>query len=411
MLAGQGLFTLLVAAVAVYLARQRVKTVSQGREEATFESLQLATRTLPYLRRGLSPQTAQRAAEILYEYFRPAAVSIVAGRKVVAWVGLGADHHLKGLETTTTLTQTVLRTGRPAVARSWEEIGCQRRDCPLGSAVVAPLRSRTIVYGALKVYYEAGQPLTAGNIKVITVLAQLMSTQMELAELDRKTEQLARAELAALQAQISPHFVYNTLNTISAFIRTKPDEARELLTQFADFTRQAFRRRDEFAPFAHELEYVHQYLGFEKARFGERLNVVYRVDPEVLPTPIPALMLQPLVENAVRHGVGRKEGPGRVVVEAVDRGDECWISVQDDGVGIAPDDLPRLLNARAGRYAVGSEGPTGMFRGVGLSNVHERLRSVYGADRGLRIESTPGLGTRVSFAVPKYRAGVTARAR
>src|SRR5205085_1630492 len=145
-------------------------------------------------------------------------------------------------------------------------------------------------------------------------LAQHMGLQIELAELDRKTEQLAKAELAALQAQISPHFVYNTLNTISSFIRTKPDEARRLLTEFADFTRRAYKRRGEFAPFAQELEYVHQYLGFEKARFGERLQVVYRVDPEILHTVVPVLVLQPLVENAVRHGVAHQEGPVRVTI-------------------------------------------------------------------------------------------------
>jgi two-component system LytT family sensor kinase len=400
LLIAQALFTVAVALVAYYLARQRVKTVSERREEAMFASLQLANRTLPHLRRGLNLETGQRTAEILFRYFEPAAVGIVAGHRVVGYVGAGADHHRDG--PVPGVIEAVLASGRPSVARSPEEIGCARDDCRLGSAVVAPLRSRSGLYGALAVYYQVGQPLSAGRVKVITVLAQLMSVQMELAELDRKTEQLAKAELAALQAQISPHFVYNTLNTIASFIRTKPDEARDLLTQFADFLRLAFRRRGEFARFAEELEYVHQYLGFEQARFGERLSVVYRVDPEILATPVPVLVLQPLVENAIRHGVGRKEGPGRVVIQAEDRGDECWISVQDNGVGMAAEEARRLLGGADARRRDGLSG------GLGLKNVHDRLRSVYGADRGLRIESTPGEGTRVGFAVPKFRPGVAA---
>jgi two-component system LytT family sensor kinase len=277
------------------------------------------------------------------------------------------------------------------------EVGCEQDGCPLGAAIVAPLRTRRGTLGCLKLYYFDRAAVTPGKIRIISALARLMSLQMELAELDRKTEQLAKAELAALQAQISPHFIYNTLNTIASFIRTKPDEARELLSEFADFTRRAFKQRGEFSPFAQELELVHQYLLFEKARFGERLTVVYRIDPEILSTVMPVLILQPLVENAIHHGIGRKPGPGRVVISAVDRGNECWISVQDDGVGMATEQVEKV---RAGRR----DGTLG----VGLSSVQERLRTIYGPEHGLQLESAPGEGTRVAFAIPKYRVGKVA---
>src|SRR5947207_13557167 len=110
------------------------------------------------------------------------------------------------------------------------------------------------------------------------------------------------AERPALPEQITPHFVYNTLNTIAAFVPTDPETARQLVTDFATFLRRTFRRRDEFSPFAQELEYVHQYLSFEKARFGNRLDVVYRVDPEILSTVVPVLVLQPLVQTTGRNG-------------------------------------------------------------------------------------------------------------
>lgn len=406
LLVTQVVLTLLVGGVAWYLASQRYKTVRQGREEAMFESLQLANKTLPYLRRGLNEQTAQRTAQLIYDYFRPGAVSITTQHQVVAFVGAGSDHHQAGKEPTTRLAREALRTGRPVVGRTWAETGCPRAECPLQSAIAAPLRTRERVFGVLKVLYPVEDPLTAGRVRVITALAQLMSVQIELAELDRKTEQLAKAELAALQAQISPHFVYNTLNTIAAFIRTKPEEARRLLVEFADFTRRSFKRRGEFAPFAQELEYVHQYLGFEKARFGERLQVVYRVDPEILGTVVPVLVLQPLVENAVRHGLANKEGPVKVVIRAEDRGNECWISVQDDGTGIPPEVVQRLIAdgrppAPSGSQRSAAAGPRSPG-GLGLANVHERLRSVYGPEYGLRIQGGPGEGTRVSFVVPKW---------
>jgi LytS/YehU family sensor histidine kinase len=383
------------AALVVHLVLTRGRTVSEGREHAIFESLALANRTLPFLRQGLNRATAARTAAAIHDVLRPAAVGIVGGRQILAHVGAGADHHEAGKEPATTLTREVLRTGRPIVARSLEAIGCARPGCPLASAVAAPLTLRRQVAGALTIYFAEGQPLTAGKIKMVRAMAQLMSLQIELAELDRKAERLAKAELAALQAQISPHFVYNTLNTIAAFVRTDPEAARRLLTDFATFLRRTFRRKDEFSPFAQELEYVHQYLSFEKARFAERLDVVYRVDPEILSTVVPVLVLQPLVENAVRHGISKKVGPGRVVIAAEDRGNECWICVDDDGVGMDGAAIRQVL-----------QGPRRAAFGVGLVNVNERLRSVYGPEHGLEIASRPGEGTRISFSVPKYKAGV-----
>ncbi|MER3419669.1 MAG: sensor histidine kinase [Chloroflexota bacterium] len=391
----QALLTALAAGVVLYLAVTRGRRASQGREYAFSEALALVNRTLPYLRRGLNLVTAARTAAVIHQYLAPAAVAIVGGSKVLAHVGAGADHHHEDAEPLTRLTREVLRTGRTVVARSRERIGCARPDCPLDSAVGAPLTQRRQVVGCIVLFFPEGQSVTAGKAKMVSALAQVMSLQMELADLDRKTERLAKAELAALQAQISPHFVYNTLNTIASFIRTQPETARQLIIDFSDFLRQTFRQRGEFARFADELQYVNQYLSFEKARFGERLNVVYRVDPEVLSTVVPVLVLQPLVENAVRHGISRRVEPGRIVIVAEDRGTECWICVDDDGPG---------MDAATVRQAL--HGPRRDSFGIGLSNVNERLQSVYGPGHGLEIVSRPGGGTRVSFSVPKYKVGV-----
>ena len=200
--------------------------------------------------------------------------------------------------------------------------------------------------------------------------------------------------MRALRAQISPHFVYNSLTAIASFVRTDPERARELLLEFADFTRYSFRRHGDFTTLAEELRSVDRYLLLERARFGDRLQVTVQVAPEVLPVTVPFLCVQPLVENAVRHGLEGKAGPGQVTIVARDQGSEAVISVEDDGIGIDPDAVRRTL-------AGDPDGDS-----VGLGNVDERLRQVYGDEYGLVVETAPGAGTKVSMRVPKYHPGV-----
>ena len=393
----QLVFTLVVGSLVAVLVIRRNKTFGQGKEEATFLTLNLANRTLPYLRQGLNQATAEKAAEYIYRYTQASAVSMSTGDAILAFIGAGQNHHSTTNPLNLQVSKEVMKTGRTRVANGKGEIGCSHMltGCPLLSVVSAPLKIQKKTVGCLSLYYSDNPALTAGKIKIATGLAQLMSTQMELSELDRKTERLAKAELQALQSQISPHFVYNTLNTIASFIRTRPETARELIVQFAEFTRRTFKKHGEYSTFAEELEYVHQYLAFEKARFGDRLNVVYRIDPEVLTTVVPVLILQPLVENAVRHGIGKKVGPGRVIISGEDLGAECIISVMDDGVGMTNAQVYEIIQRRSGtKY------------GLGLSNVNERMKSIYGLEHELQVETKPNEGTKITFRVPKFKSGV-----
>jgi two-component system LytT family sensor kinase len=221
-------------------------------------------------------------------------------------------------------------------------------------------------------------------------LAGWVATQVELAELDASRTLLMEAEVRALRAQISPHFIYNSLNAIASFINTDPDRARELVVEFADFTRYSFRRHGDFTTLAEELRSIDRYLLLERARFGDRVQVSLQIAPEVLSTVIPFLSLQPLVENAVRHGLEAKEGPGHISIRAYDSGPDAEVTIEDDGVGIDPEYLRSVL---AG-HADGGEH-------VGLRNVDARLRQVYGDDYGLVIETAPGEGTLITLRVPK----------
>ncbi|HEX2911611.1 MAG TPA: histidine kinase [Chloroflexia bacterium] len=393
----QIIFTVIMGLIVTTLVIRRGKTFGQGQEEATFETLQLANRTLPYLRQGLNRVTAEKTAELIYNNTHAAAVAIATTDTVLAFVGSGSAVEPDTTPVNLALCKEVIRQGRTRVGQNVHELEplYNTPGGPVNSVVTTPLKLQKHPVACLCLFYNEQSPLTAGKIKIASSLAQLMSTQMELSELDRKTERLAKAELQALQMQISPHFVYNTLNTIASFIRTRPETARELIIQFADFTRRTFKKHGEFSTLTEELEYVHLYLAFEKARFGERLSVVYRIEPEILPTVVPVLILQPLVENAVRHGIGKKVGNGKVTIVAEDQGEECVISVGDDGVGMTQEQLRESLRRRSGPQY-----------GVGLSNVNERLKSIYGPDHELQIESSPGVGTRITFRLPKFKPGI-----
>jgi two-component system LytT family sensor kinase len=389
------LVALAVGLIVVVPVALLARTVRGGRrvfgtpaERATYDTLHTATLAGPPLRAGLTTASAAKAARHLHALLGGAAVSLTSLDEVLVWEGVAGDRHAAhALE----LARPALGDGRTHVVPE-AALTCSDLECPVRAAVVAPLLVEDRVVGSLTSYGDTAFPARA---RAVGEVAHWVSTQLELGELDTSRARLAEAELRALRAQISPHFVYNSLSAIASFVRTDPERARELLLEFADFTRYSFRSRGDFTTLADELHAIDRYLLLEKARFGDRLGVTLRIAPEVLPVAVPFLCLQPLVENAVQHGL---EGPagGHVTIVAEDDGADCRISVEDDGVGMDPERLRRTL--------------TGEERGesVGLGNVDERMRSLFGPEYGLVVETGPGAGTKVSMRVPKYRAGVRA---
>lgn len=271
-------------------------------------------------------------------------------------------------------------------------LSCDDLDCPLRWAVAVPLTVDHRVLGTLVAYAPRESAVLA---RAAGEVGRWVSVQLELAELDRSRTRLIEAEIKALRAQISPHFIFNSLAAIASFVRTDPDRARELLLEFADFTRYSFRRHGDFTTLADELHSIDQYLALVRARFGDRLSVTLQVAPEVLPVALPFLCLQPLVENAVKHGIEGAATAGRITISALDAGNEAEVVIEDDGAGMDPEQLRRILR--------GDGGPSG---GIGLLNVDERLRQVYGDAYGLVIETGVGAGMKVTARIPKYRAGV-----
>jgi two-component system, LytTR family, sensor kinase len=364
-----------------------------AQEQATYETLHTASLAAPPLRARLNTDSARRAGRHLRALLDvPALAMTDASGAVLVWEGSapepGHDHRAAVPE----------HAGRALTAGRTEVIGpgdapCDRADCPLRQGVVVPLIVAGHPEGALAVY--APQAST-GLVRATTEVARWVSTQLELAELDRSRAAVAEAEVRALRAQISPHFIYNSLSAIASFVRTDPARARELLVEFAEFTRYSFRQHGDFTSLAEELRCIDRYLLLERARFGGRLQVSLRVAPEVLSVVVPFLCVQPLVENAVRHGLERRAGPGHLVITAEDVGSEAWISVEDDGTGMDPEQLAETLRGETRGFAAE---PPGSDRrrepGIGLRNIDERLRQVYGDAYGLIVETAPGAGTKV----------------
>ncbi|MFZ5968171.1 MAG: LytS/YhcK type 5TM receptor domain-containing protein [Bacillota bacterium] len=353
--------------------------------------LNIANQTLPYLRRGLNVESVENAAAIIYQMTNLAAVAITDCEKILAHVGKGSDHHLTGSSLLTSLTKETIATGEYRVAMVSDEIGCTHEECPLKSAVIVPLHERDKIIGTLKLYKEERMGITNTDIQLALGLAQLFSTQLELGKLEYQQELLTKAEFKALQAQINPHFLFNALNTISSFIRTKPEKARDLIIHLSDYFRQSLQFSNEDIPFMKEIKNIESYLAIELARFGEKLNIVYDI-PQDIRCDIPPLILQPIVENAVKHGIFPKEEGGTVTIRCVENTDDYEISVIDDGIGIDPEKLKDLM----------IEKPSEKHHdGIGLMNVNKRLMVKYGEKNGLQIRSEVGKGTTVKMIIPR----------
>jgi two-component system LytT family sensor kinase len=352
-------------------------------DRTTFRTLHTASLAAPALRAGLTKASAEKSIRYLRILLGAPSAALTDTESLLAWEGR-YDHH----------AEQAARLAIDAVARGATAVhdkACTDPTCGVRTAVVCPLSVEDTIVGTLQVYAPSA---SAGLVRATEEVALWVSGQLELAELDASRTRLMEAEVRALRAQISPHFVYNSLTAIASFVRTDPERARELLTEFADFTRYSFRRHGEFTTLAEELRSIERYLALEMARFGDRLDVKLRIAPEVLSVTVPFLCLQPLVENAVRHGLENKAGPGLIEIIAEDHDREAVITVEDDGVGEDPEKVRRAL------LGEGSEGS------VGLGNVDARMRSTYGDAYGLVIETAPGEGTKVTARFPKYAPGV-----
>src|SRR5579863_830495 len=233
----------------------------------------------------------------------------------------------------------------------------------------------------------------------LAVIATLMSvaaplkiwnnTRIEM-NLERHQQLLLRARMDALSSQINPHFLFNTLNTVSALIRVDQDSARGVVLKLSNILRRLLRKHETFVPLREELSFIDDYLDIEVARFGrDSLEIVKEIDRDTLETFIPSMLLQPIVENSLKHGLAPKIDGGRILLRTVQRDGRLQIEIADNGVGISEEKMPHVY-----------------VEGIGLSNVRERLRVLYGEDFQLDIESHEGQGTTIRIDVPELAPAI-----
>lgn len=377
-----GAFSAAILLVALLRWRRHRPGFISVTDQATYETLHTASVAGRHFADGFTDIGCERAAPYLRAMLATPALAICDTSSVIVWDGEGR-HHLPSL---VDQAHPVAESGQTLVLGP-DVITCTTTECPIRAAVIAPVTVEGRVIGTIAGF---GTDVSAGLARAAEEVASWVAAQVELAELSYERTRAMEAELRALRAQISPHFIYNSLAAIASFVRTDPGRARELLLEFADFTRYALRRDGAFTTVSEELRNVERYLVLEQARFGERLGLTLKIAPEVLPVRVPYLAIQPLVENAVRHGLAPKEGPGHVTLTATDHGAEAEFSVDDDGVGADPESIRKILDGQSRADS------------VGLGNVDARLRQVYGEEFGLVVETALGSGMKVSFRVPKY---------
>jgi two-component system LytT family sensor kinase len=200
---------------------------------------------------------------------------------------------------------------------------------------------------------------------------------------------LNAARLDALTRQINPHFLFNTLNSVASLIRSNPEEARQVVYKLSHILRRLLRQTGNLTPLREEMSFIEDYLAIEMVRFGDKLRYEKDIEPETLDYPVPSMLLQPIIENSIRHGLSSKIGGGLIRVTSRISDGRLHVGVEDDGVGIPEAKLATLFEL-----------------GIGVSNVNERLKVIYGEDYRMWVDSKPGEGTRTGIELPVHKSAL-----
>ncbi|EWH30628.1 histidine kinase [Lysinibacillus sphaericus CBAM5] len=386
---------ILMNAFGIFLFFMIIKTFIDEEERTkalqTHQAFSIAQQTIEHFRKGLNEESCQTVAEIIKREIKVEAVAITDKNGVLAHVGVGEDHHLIHREIMTALTKRVLEEGKILMATSATEIQCPHEDCPLSAAIVLPLMVQHRTVGSLKLYFTKADSLTGVQKELAEGLSRLFSSQLEYAEIEQQRKLLKDAEIKALQAQVHPHFFFNSLNTISSLIRTDADEARALLIKLSTFFRSNLQgARQMLIPLKNEIDHVEAYLSIEQTRFPNRYEVEFFMDESLFDVQIPPFTLQPLVENAIYHAFkNRKEGKIFVQVQRVN--DKLVLLTEDNGCGMRKEQVKQL-----GKRIMQSEQGTG----TALWNIYQRIHEIYGTEADFHITSTLDVGTKIMIQLP-----------
>lgn len=344
-------------------------------------ALKVAASTEGILRQGFNEENSLKVAQVLYTELEIGAVAITDCEKLLAFTGIGDDHHLPGKVISSAYTQRAIETGEVVYADGNEVPYCCsiHPQCRLGSTLVIPLRGENQrVIGTIKLYEAKNRLFSSINRTLGEGIAQLLSAQILAGKYEQQKALLAQSEIKLLHAQVNPHFLFNALNTLVAVIRRDKDQAGLLVQDLSTFFRKNLKRPSEIVTLADEIEHVNAYLQIEKARFQSQLNVRIEIPDALSHCQLPAFSLQPLVENAIKHGTSQQPGRGDISIQARLQQGHLILAIEDN----------------AGLYQPQNT------QGLGMSLVDKRLRAHFGDDYGITIRCEPERSTCISLRLP-----------
>lgn len=368
--------------------REEEKTKAKQTQKALF----IANKTLPFFRQGLNEHSCEKVARILCTYTNADYVAITDINDVLTHIGKreNNDHFLQVNDQDA--MKQVLQTGEILTLKSISELSINNSQCPIKAIIIVPLLVQEKPVGTLKLYYTSPYKLNDAEQELAEGLRMLFSTQLEIGEVESHKALLQNAKIKALQAQIHPHFLFNSINVIVALCKRDPLFARKLLIHLSTFLRNNTSATTQtLIPIEKEMESVMAYFSLEQARFPERYNLKTTIHPSMETALIPPFTIQPLVENAIVHGFSERSKNETIEITILNEGDFLKILIEDNGIGI-PSERLKLLGSKA----IGSNKGTG----IAIQNIRERLSLIFGPEAIFSIKSHVNKGTIISIVVP-----------
>ncbi|UJF16890.1 sensor histidine kinase [Vibrio sp. SS-MA-C1-2] len=351
-------------------------------------ALKIAQRSVGILHHGFNQQTTAEIARIVHQETEVGAVAITDREKILAFVGISDDHHKPGRVISSIHTLKAIQEGSLVYADGYQ-LGYKcslSKQCKLGSVLVIPLiDGHHKVLGTIKLYEPKRKLFSTVNLTLGEGIGKLLSNQILTGRYTEQQALLAKAELRLLQAQVNPHFLFNTLNTISAITRQDPEKARQLIQYLAKFFRRNLKQSLELVPIKEEIIHLNTYMEIELARFSDRLEIKMDIDDRLLNCTLPSFTLQPLIENAIKHGTSTLLESGHIAIKGeISHGIGC-ISITDNAGNFQLSD-PDINKIES--------------NGLGLQIVDKRLKNQFGDQFGLTITCEPQRWTKAKITFP-----------
>lgn len=383
-------------AIAIFTAMIGIVLREQENEAAAAskQALAIAEEALPFLRKDNQQEMATGIANLLYDRLGLAAVSVASETEVLAHKGIGDDHHRPGDPIITSISKQAMTTNKMKVAYTKSEIQCDNPRCPLEAAIIIPITETNEATWLIKFYFRKPQHIRPVELTLAEGLGQLISNQLNTIAAEQLKDHIRDAELRNLQAQINPHFLFNTLHLIASLFREDPERARHITVQLAHYMRFNIRLVSKsLVELEKEWDHFQAYAEIIQARFAGRMQIDFYRPTELPEVYIPPSTIQPLVENCVQHGLEHVATDARVEIRVEKQEASVYFAVRDNGCGFPKEVLMSIMDEPLYGKKNG---------GTGLYNVNQRLVRLLGESARLHIQNLPSGGSEVSFYIPYH---------